>query len=129
MFRYSSKFKKIVALIIPLSFVLGWAVCPAICAEALEHHQSEHIKASNAKNSDSLTTTEKEDDCPFFKITALSSNERQNANVSLLTTFETGKSFYSPLPLFAVLIPEANQNSPPNPASTPLFVQFCNFRI
>lgn len=137
MFRFPNFGKKILALLLPVSFFMGWATCEAFCAEIAEqqlHHQYQREKQISGGENQLA-----DEDCANFsnlpdscQITAAA------AVVEARQTVKTAPLFLSPLGLtefraaaFARLpaAPEVRQNSPPILTSAPLFLRLCTLRI
>jgi hypothetical protein len=120
MFRHS--FQSLFAFLLPFAFLFGWAACISLCAEDAARH--EHMNVAQINEETGEDCADNRDECTITATPAVS-QERQ--------TFKPNapvKALVSPLTLFVktsarvILLPEVNQNSPPELSSAPLFLRF-----
>lgn len=121
---------KLIAFLLPLTFIWSWAACSLLCSEITARHEKQSPVAAEQKGSPCLAGIDT-DDCPYTA-TAAVTEARQNLNASVEeTTVVISLSALKFTFISASVYPaDINQNSPP-PASSdpPLFLRHCTFRI
>lgn len=130
MFRRTFISHKLIAFLLPLTFVWSWAACSLLCSEIVARHEKQSAPFAEKRDGIYLAGVDT-DDCPYTATTAVT-EARQNSyapveeatDVISLSTPEF--TFISA----SVYPADINQNSPP-PASSdpPLFLRHCAFRI
>lgn len=130
MFRQSKKTKVFTAFLLFVAFFYSWAACISSCEESVEHHnQVSEFGEKQALNENCCDQT---DDAESCRVTAtkIVLQERQTFQAfAPIVKVSSGLATHITVALRSDLVPEAKQNSPPIITSTPLFVQFRNFRI
>jgi hypothetical protein len=129
MFRHLSQLKRLLGLLLPFTFLWGWAACLWVCAESAVPPFHEYVSAAQTIEPDDDNCTDELDVCTIMTAVAVN-QERQTveAFAQLRGGIPVSKFLSSPSPWDA-LLREVNQNSPPTPSFPPLFVRLCTFRI
>lgn len=131
MFRISSIGKSILALLLPVTFIMSWAACESFCAEIAEQHHKNQTAASETHldGENCLSLSDVSEGCQMTA-TAAVIEARQAVKLSALSAVTMPVlRFRVPHPAWSALLPEIKQNSPPKIPSAPLFVRLCTFRI
>lgn len=130
MFGNSSLSKYILALLLPLAFVLSWAACESVCAEITEQHDHQTVISEKYQHGENcLGLTDKTEGCKMTATVAVL-QERQTVKASALAVAALPVlQFRAPNRAWSALLPEIKQNSPPPSLPTLLFVLLCTFRI
>jgi hypothetical protein len=130
MFGRSIFSQRLVAFLIPFTFVWSWAVCSLLCTEITERHTQEELSAIT-QNGESYLDSFDPDSCPMTAGTAVIETRQTFTNPSLAiannNSSSWGRSSFVSKSVYPV---DVHQNSPPRSSSDPpLFLQFCTFRI
>lgn len=122
--------KKLIAFLIPITFVWGWAACSLLCGEIVERHEKQSILVIERNGENCLLDFDL-DNCPMTANTAII--ESRQKIIAPVLAFQNKVSLQSYEDLFipiSVYSAEVRQNSPPHIfVNPPLFLRHCTFRI
>ena len=129
-FGRSSKNTRLIAILLPLTFVWSWAACSLACSELVERHHVQNETIDELEGEDRLNAFEM-DGCPLTSSAAVLET-RQTVN-SPATVNERASTAFQPKYIFtqaSVYKSDLNQNSPPaSSLGPPLFLRHRAFRI
>jgi hypothetical protein len=129
-FGRSSKNIRLVAFLLPLTFVWNWAACSLLCSEIVERHHARIASFGEPAGEVQLNVFEM-DDCPFTASAAvLETRQTVNAPATVVEkTSSPSRPEYLIVPAI-VYKSDLNQNSPPRGSpGPPLFLRHHAFRI
>lgn len=128
MFRHLSQSKRLLTLLLPFTFLLGWAACLSVCAESAAPSSHNQFSAAQTIEQGNETCADETDGCTMISAVAVN-QERQIAKAPVFSSVYLPVFLRDPSPAWAALLPEIKQNSPPETSLPPLFVRLCTFRI
>src|SRR3954471_17135329 len=113
MFGRSSKNIRLIAFLLPLSFVWSWAACSLLCSEIVERHHLQTVSDAESSDGNQLHALDL-DGCPFTASTAvLESRQNVNAPAPLIANASAIIRRECLFILPSIHESDLNQNSPP----------------
>jgi hypothetical protein len=130
MFRFSTIYQRLLALVLPIFFVWGWAACALLCVETTkDHNDSNATQIVGTASENSLSRGHTIECCQMQNLGAVLRQERQVVTVSPFSASFPISSLSVRLVRWSAQLPEIRQNSPPEISLTRLFERLCSFRI
>ncbi len=131
MFRISTNYYRLLALLLPAILLCSCMACVEICSEITEHADAENdtcIKVNGGEN-DCVELSRISESCPL-SVTPVTFQERQTIYTPALVDTRINYLSRQVMEFFPSSISDSNvnQNSPPQ-FSVPLYLQLRNFRI
>lgn len=129
-FQLRPKSRRLIALLLPLTFFWGWAACTLLCGEISEHIE-EQRSSVNAQTGEKCLIAFDIDRCPVTKTGAVVEARQTFISHALAVRNIVSRAPHEAFVGRTYIYPaEINQHSPPRSSSDPpIFLKFCAFRI